>query len=379
MITSHRSTPSWRRLRPAMALGLAGLAALGFAAAGCGDDDAGAGLTGADASLTSELNLDIPALAELNSRLNLSEEQARDMEKVLAAWRSDASERMEKRAGKHEAGARKESKLHAEGARGHGFLMGRMGAGRGFGDGLLADGPGFDHLADAAAILDNDQLATFTTYIEERRQARRGEWRERADKAPHRDGPMARKMASRFGLSESETEELRAAHKESAERTRQLHGDYAAGTISAEQLRDGLRDSRLAMEAKARELMGAEEFEALHSKGNGKRTEMFERRSERLDERATKQAERLARALRMDAAGKSRIEAALRETIPARRQLLDELSSDQVTPEDALYRGIQIEKEASAAIRATLSPDEVVRFDSLARLIPGSRMVHGRG
>jgi len=377
MITSNRSTPTWRRLRPTLVLGLASIVALGFAAAGCGDDDAG--LMGADAAVTGELNLDIPALAELSGRLNLSEEQARDMETILAAWRTDVNERMEKRAEKHEAGGRKGSRLHGEGAPGHGFFMGRFGGPRGFGDGLLADAPGFDHLADAAAILDNDQLATFTAYIEERRQARREEWRGKGDTKPRGTGPMARKMASRFGLSESEAEALRAAHKESAERTRQLHKDYAAGTISAEQLRDGLRDVRLSVESKAKELMGAEDFEAIHAKGSEKRGEMFERRSERLDERATKQADRLARALRMDAAGKSRLEAALRETIPARRQLLEELSSDQVTPEDALYRGIQIEKEASAAIRATLSPEEAARFDSLVRLIPGNRLVHGRG
>jgi hypothetical protein len=382
MISQHRSTPAWRRVRPALALGLAGIVALGFAAAGCGDDDeAGAGLTSAD--VTGELNLDIPALAELNQRLGLSDEQARAMEQVLADWRTDLAERREKRVerrgkGRHDGSPARGERLHAEGGHGPGLLMGRFGGLRVYGEGLLADAPGFDHLADAAAILDNDQLATFSDYLLERREARRVERRERhADDG--RPGPMARKMASRFGLSESEAQALRAAHRESAERTRALHRDYAGGTITAEQLRDGLREVRLSTESKAKEVLGAEEFEAFHEKRADKREAMLQRRSEGLDERAAKQADRLGRALRLDAAGKSRLEGALRGTIPARRQLIEELSGGNLAPEEALYRGIQIEQDASAAIRATLSPEEAVRFDSLRRLIPGSRLGHGRG
>jgi hypothetical protein len=383
MITHERSRPSWRRLRPAAALALAGLAAIGFAAAGCGDDDAGAGLTGPDGAAAGELSLDIPALAELDARLNLSETQRSEMAQVLADWRNDVADRAAKHAERR--AARKghddgDFRTRGDGHRGHrGQFMGRFGGHHGFGDGLAADAPGFDHLADAAAILDNDQLATFATYIEERRADRHATRAGTGDGKFRLDGPMARKMASHLGLSESEARELRAAHKESGAAMRKLHQEYAAGTISAEQLRDGLRDIRLAMEARARTAMGDEEFEAFHERRSDRREKAMERRAERLDELLTKQADRLGRALRLDDAGKARVEAALQQTLPARRQLLDERSGGHLAPEEALYRGIQIEKEASAAIRATLTPDAAVRFDTLRRLIPGATRLHGRG
>ena len=307
-------------------------------------------------------------------------DQQREMESILADWRSEVGERMERRAEKRKSHhARSGEKGTREDHHPGFFMMSRMHAGFG-GGGLFADSPGFEHLADAAAVLDNDQLTRFADYLDERREARASKWRERTDGAERRaDGPFARKMAERFGVTTEDIAELRQAHRESGEKSRALHRDFAAGTISAELLRDGLREVRLGTEARAREVLGDEEFARLHERRSERHGERLERRAAKLDEIATTQADRLSRALRLDAAGESRIEAALRGTIQSRRALLEEIGGGNLAPEDVLYRGIQIEAETSAAIRATLSPEEAARFDTIRRLMPGQRKGLGRG
>ena len=342
----------------ALALGAVGLLATGFVASGCGEEDlAGGGLTASESALGTEFALDIPALAELNSRLNLTPEQNTQMEKILADWRADAGERMTKRAERRAA--------HRAGEKGAKEMARPM------------DAPGFDHLADAAAVLDNDQLATFATFITERREARRADRKGQADETSM--GPMARQMARHMGVSSEEMKQVRSVHRESADRMRDLHTQYAASSISAEALRDGLRAIRLDTEGRMKSTLGETDFNRLHERRAAMKEKALDRRAENLELRATKQAERLGRALRLDEAGMARLAGAMEQTLPARRQLIEQMSKEETAPEDVVYQGIQIEKNASAAIRSVLSPEEVVRFDSLKKLLPAGAGVHGAG
>lgn len=343
----------------ALTLGAVGLLATGFVASGCGEEDlAGGGLTASESALGTEFALDIPGMAELNSRLNLTPEQNTQMEKILADWRADAGERMTKRAERRAE--------HRAGKKGTREMARPM------------DAPGFDHLADAAAVLDNDQLATFATFIKERREARRADRKGQADDETSM-GPMARQMARHMGVSSEEMKQVRSVHRESADRMRDLHTQYAAGSISAETLRDGLRAIRLDTEGRMKSTLGETDFNRLHERRGAMKEKALDRRAESLELRATKQAERLGRALRLDEAGMARLAGAMEQTLPARRQLIEQMSKEEMAPEDVVYEGIQIEKNASAAIRSVLSPEEAVRFDSLKRLLPAGAGVHGAG
>lgn len=313
----------------ALALGAVGLLAIGLGASGCGEDDLdGSVLMGTEAASGAELAMDVPVLADLTSQLNLTAEQGARMEKILADWRTDA--------------------------------------------------PGFDHLADAAAILDNNQLATFAKLIEEKRAARRANREGHADDASSM-GPRAKRMARHLGVSSEEMKQIRSVHRESADGIRDLHTRFAAGSISAEALRDGLRAIRLDTEGRMKNTLGETDFNRLHERRNAMKEKALDRRAESLDVRATKQAKRLGRALRLDDAGQARLAAAIEQTLPARRELMEQMSNDEMAPEDVVYRGIQIEQAASATIRAVLSPEEAVRFDSLKRLLPAGLGVRGAG
>lgn len=364
MTTAHRFSAGWHRWRPAMALGAAGLLALGLVGAGCGNDDlAGTGLTASEATLGAEFAVDVPTLVELTSRLNLSAEQAGQMDGILAAWRNEAGERMAQRAERRAA--------HRAGEKGGRQRMQRV------------EAPGFDHLADAAAVLDNEQLDAFATYIEERRASRRADrMANRATDDASSVGPMAKRFAERLGVSDEEMTKVRSVHRESAEKMQDLHSRYAAGTLSAEELRDGLRAVRVETENRMKETVGEDDFARMHERRGAMKERALERRSENLEMRVARQVELLGKALRLDEAGKVQLASAMDQTLPARRQLIEQMTNDGLAPEEVLYQGIQIEKSASAAIRAGLSPEEAVRFDTIRRLLPaggarGAGLGHG--
>jgi len=361
MTRAHCFPAGWHRSHLVLALGAVGLLAISFTAGGCGGEDlAGAGLIASEETLGADFAVDVPALAELNSRLNLSTEQSGKMERILADWRDDAANRMAKHAGRragHRAG-------HKDG---HGMAR-------------PMDTPGFDHLVDAAAVLNNDQLDNFATYIEERRAARR------ADQKAHRGTddassmrPMAKRLAGHLGVSTEEMKQIGVIHREAAGRMRDLHTGYAEGKLSDEELRDGLRAIRLDTEGRMKSALGEDIFNRLHERRDEMKEKALDRRAENLDRRMARQADRLGRALRLDEAGGARLSSAIEQTEPARRQLIEQMANDGMAPEDVLYQGIQIEKNARTAIRAVLSPDEVVRFDSLRRLLPAGLGVRGAG
>lgn len=360
MRAADRFFSGWQGRRLGLLLGAAGLLAIGFLASGCDSDDpAGAEIMTTEGALGAEFAVDVPTMAELTSRLNLSTEQAGRMETILADWREDAGERLAHRAERRAA--------HRAGQKDVGGSL------RPF------EAPGLDHLADAAAVLDNDQLASFATYIEERRAARRLDRKNGRGAGNEVAGPMAKRFAERLGVSDEEMKQVRQVHLEKADQMLDLHTRYAEGKLGAEELRDGLKAIRLDTEKRMKEILGEEDFARMHERRDEIKEKVLDRRSENLDQRVAKQSERLGRALRLDEAGQARLASAMNQTLPARRALLDQVANDGLAPEERLYQGILVEKDASAGIRAALLPEEAVRFDALRRLLPVAAGATGAG
>lgn len=326
-------------------LGLAGsLGLIAILATGCqedGTDSAGAALIGAsDDAATAELFAP-PSIDELKSRLNLTDDQSRQLAAILDEAKSMRAERR---------------------------------AARGQGPADMAPKAG-GMLADAAAILETGQLQEFSAMMKERRQAQREEMKQRRDeKGGPGHGPN---RAARFpGLSDTDQKALREVHRSAGEQMRTLHEQYAAGSISAEQLRDGLRDIRTTTEPRVRAILGDEAFEKMQSRRGDRREAMAEKRLDRIDDTPERQAAMLGKALRLTDGQASQVKAALEKTIPAREALLKQVESGGLAPEEVLYQGIQIHRQASAEIRALLNVDQAARFDAIEDLLPG-KMGHG--
>lgn len=339
-----------RFTRLAGLLGLAGsLGLIALFAAGCredGTDNTGAALIGASDDVATDGLFAPPSIEELKSRLNLSEEQTRQIAGILGQAQSLRNERRAARGQRGPGGGPPEMAMKGGGM-----------------------------LADAAAILETGQLQEFSAMMKERRQAHREEMQQRFDEkgGPGRTHERAARL---LGLSDADQKALAEIHRSAGEQMRSLHEQFAAGSISAEQLRDQLRDIRTASEPRVRAILGDDAFEKMQSRRADRREEVAEKRLDRVDESPERHAAMLGKALRLTDDQTGQVKAALEKTVPAREALLKQVESGSVAPEEVLYQGIQIHKQASAEIRSILTADQVARFDAIEDLLPG-RM--GRG
>lgn len=308
----------------------------------------------------------LPSLEELRTELGLTEEQSGVVEAALGTWQAGmevCSDRIRDRA---------RDRLHD--GRG-GPPPGGHGMPGGFGE---FEPPMLGFLESVVPVLEPGQVSTLADLLEARCNERPRFREGRGGRHGHGPGPgpgmfLGPILQQIEGVTAEQGAQIREALEGMRQEFFELRRAFAAGTVSAEDLRDRAKELRESIEAALREILTAEQYAAFEEAVAEHRADMAERRLENLEEGVARRLEFLGNVLGLSDAQKAQVAAVLDESIAARRTVLEALRDGSIEIEDALYQGYVIARETADAIRALLDPEQVEIFDSLKRLLPGHR------
>jgi hypothetical protein len=313
----------------------------------------------------------LPTAAELQSALRLTDEQAATVDAALSRWRTSMEaqrQRMEQR----------------RDGQGHGM----PGA---FGEN---EPPMLAFLESVVPVLDTNQVATLAGLLQQTRNGAGepgmgprpgrgpgghgvrpgGPGGPGGPRGPGFGGPIGgvlRELRAELDLDAAQRTALHDALKTSHDTFRALRVSFRDGTITAEQLRDGARDARLALEGQLADILSAEQYTLLTDTLAEHRTEMIDRRLANLEEGAARRLECLRTVLQLDDAQAAQVQSILDGSMDARRTVLESLRDGTIEIEEALYQGYLIAQSTAAAIRDVLTADQQAVFDALRTLLPG--------
>ncbi len=289
-----------------------------------------------------------PSLAELQSRLGLTAEQSTALEPPLGAWQTAHDEMMARlRAGEGEA------------------------AGPEYGLGGEIEPPHLRFLEEATPLLTREQLRALARYLEERRETARL----RLGPEGQRPGPgsplerIVRVLREEFQLTNEQMTQLREAVRKTHEAFRTLHTAYIAGTISAEDVRDGVATALDTLQGEAGAILGVEAFERLAGLLDQEKSAVAQRLLDTLQARTDRHLEFLTRVLVLDPSQQEAVRTALEAARQGMEPLLTEVRDGTISFPEALYREIGIHATLRAAIRTALTQDQLDLLEALRPLL----------
>lgn len=299
-------------------------AALTFGS-GCSDSDGG---TNPDPS-SQEEDSTVPTLAEVESEVAMTPQQAAEVEQALAEWRTAAS-RVEN-----------------------------------LDDVLLEDAPAVAFLARSAATLDANQMRAL------RRMAVRSVDALADGLRPDPGAPHVglvsgiRGLFHGLDLSREQITALRDALAATREEVVALCDDYRDGLITVEELRTAREQLRLELQATIATILTAEqnaEFEA-------NKLEILTRRIthllERFDVRVDRRLAHLDALLDLSAEQETAIVAVLEAAEPDVEALLSDLEAGVYTSAEAWAAFRALQEETATLVRAELTVEQVAILDEL--------------
>lgn len=311
----------------------------------------------------------VPTLDDLQAALGLTEEQSPVVAEALATWQSAMEA--------HRAA------MQERRGEGRGGATGGHGVPGGFGE---HEPPMLAFLETVAPVLDSNQVASLANLLEtrcnERPDGRRGGYgqggRHGAGRGPgrHGRGPglfLGRLVHELEGVTDEQRTQIHEALAGKRQEFFELRQAFAEGTISAEELRDEAKALRESIESALQSILTAEQYEALEALVAEHRAELAQRRLDRLEEGVARRLEFLSNVLTLTDDQRAQVSAILEQSVAARRAVLEALRDGTIEIEDALYEGYVIAQDTAGAIRALLTPEQQVIFDSLRRVLPGHR------
>jgi Spy/CpxP family protein refolding chaperone len=341
--------PTTRTLLPAFAVA-AGL--LSFVACGSVSAERPAGPRGGAGDRGGSAPLLQMTIGDLDARLNLSDRQRAGMERAL-------------------------DRLHEQRRnliRRGGWGIGR--GGRGFGRGTrgTAEPPAIAFIESASKILTPDQFADFARFMAERRDefSRNGgptRFRERLLSGDHRFGD---RVAQKLDLSDRQRKEIRSILAEKADDADHLREQVRSGALSREEGFSEARDLRTSTREQVRDVLTPDQ--------RGKADVMRrERIDQRIDQRLSqlrgqleRRAEFLDRVLGLDKSQARRVHVLLTDSVHERTEVLNEVRSGAIEPEQAAGRILDIERNIASRIETMLTPEQMDRWNALQELLPRS-------
>jgi hypothetical protein len=299
----------------------------------------------------------LPTLSELEAALGLTPEQSAVLAPALERWRDDVNECRES-IRRRQGGPR-----HGrEGSGGHGLPGG-------FGD---FEPPVLAFLEAVVPVLEPAQITALVDQL----PMRRGMDQPRPGRGPHGPGRGHHGMFMMRVLRQLDLNpEQRLAVMERVRDSRQQYHDlrtaFHDGTVTAEEIRDGAKEIRLALEEDLRSILDEEQFTRYQELLGEARAKIADRMLERLPEGIERRAKFLTRILTLTDEQILQVRAALEEAASRREAILIALRDGKIEIEDALYEGYLIEQDTKEAIRALLTPEQLEIFDALRAFLPG--------
>jgi hypothetical protein len=180
---------------------------------------------------------------------------------------------------------------------------------------------------------------------------------------------IARTLHDEFSLTREQVQALHDAFRAAHEALRTLHTDYAAGTITAEVVRDGAAAALQTLSGDLEATLGADAYARLTDLLDQARVTTAQRLLDTLDARIDRHFAFLTLVLGLDDAQQTAVRAALDVAEASTEALLIEVRDGGVTFPDALYRHLQIHQTLRAAVHAQLTQEQIDLLDALRPLM----------
>jgi Spy/CpxP family protein refolding chaperone len=245
--------------------------------------------------------------------------------------------------------------------------------GRGMRAGAMGDPPIVLFVERASRILTPDQFRELALLARERRDAgiagveARRAGRHGSRMGPEAFGPLA---FAHLGLSSEQQAQLEPIFRGHADEIRAIRQEGRNGTIAKDEARVRIRAIRLQMREEAKAILTPDQWEKADSFRRERMAERIDERIARLDENLARRADFLARVLGLDPGQAQQTRALILGTVSARTEVLNQLRSGAMEPEDAASRVATIEEALAAQIGALLTPEQRTRWDALRDLLP---------
>lgn len=291
-------------------------------------------------------------IEQVDARVHLSDAQKAQLQNALERLRSARQDRWSRR--------------------GQGGRRGGVGQG-----GIAGDPPIFGFIEDASRILTPDQFREVALMLKEHRDARTAQRAGQMNVRRHGQGDdeampfgLGERGAAYLGLSEEQQTRLRPIVRQHVDEIRGVRDQVHGGAITRDQARDRIRTIREDMREDAKAILTGEQWEKVESFRRGRMADAIDTRMEHLDVHLTRRAEVLARILGLDSSQAQQVKTWILETIPARSDVLGQLRAGTIAPEDAAGRIQGIEAGLAGRITPLLTPEQLVRWESIRDLLP---------
>ncbi len=358
---------------------LAGVALAGVIGAGCKEGDYAANPmdeSGRAALDRSGSAIGMGALAgitpaELDERLDLSDEQSRRLASALSDSRRDRGDEWGRPSGRRGGFAGRDGRAGRAGRTGPAM------------QGPPSQPPVHGFLEEAAGILTTEQFTELAELIQERRETWReqaaagGRGRGRGMRGPGAGGPMGAlgpmgaRMAEGLDLTEAQLEAIRPILEERAEEARRIHEQVREGTIPRAEVRDRMRASQDETRAQIHALLTPKQVEKANARREERTGDRVEKRLERMEQHLDRRATFLDRVLGLTDEQAARVRELMLSTAKERSAVMTQLRSDATDPSAAGEAMERIENELAASITALLTDEQRIRWEAVRKLMPG--------
>ena len=240
----------------------------------------------------------------------------------------------------------------------------------GFGEG---ERPVMTFLETVVPALSTEQVDAMADLMQAHRDAQASD----GDRPRGRRGPgpflgkIFREVGQDLGVTSDQREAIMTTMKSKRSDFRALRQAFAAGEITAEQLRDDSRALRLEVQGELESILSEEQLAALEAAIAEHRAERTQRRIDNLGGGLDRRVEFLTNVLGLDGGTAAAVRGVLEGSLSERQAVLEALRDGNLDIEEALYRGYTIAQTTIANVASQLSGDAAAKFDALQRLLPG--------
>jgi hypothetical protein len=185
------------------------------------------------------------------------------------------------------------------------------------------------------------------------------------------------RAAGYLDLTDAQRERIRSIVDERAVEMRELRSRVDSGATTPEEARDGMRAIRNGTRDQIKGVLTAEQWEKADAFRTERVGEQIDARMDRMEDQIQRRGLFLERVLDLAPAQASHVQDLLKETVPARKEILGGVRAGTLAPEDAAMRVLDLERSAAAQIGSLLTPEQMVRWEAVKDLLP--RGGPGRG
>jgi hypothetical protein len=249
---------------------------------------------------------------------------------------------------------------------------GRRGGGEGFGDDAL-HGVGYrqalQFVADVAPSLDNEQLASLSRFLADRR----------AGAMADRNGggvPGMRGM-NRLDLSAEQEKALDAMRERHWAAMREVREGFLAGQVEEASMVQTVKAMRTAMEDSVATILNEEQFAQWKKMRDEMSSRMAEQHMKRLGNGVPMHVDWLTNVLTLNDEQQEQVTAILEAGLPRQREILEEQRDGKLSRDEAWEKLHSVRDANAESIRKVLTEQQRERLEAVQPLLPRGRHAVG--